>query len=576
FSEPRRGSYLRGCFTALVSLLLLLVVVGGFLGWWAFWRPRPQVNGSIRVAGLQAPVEVLRDEWGVPHIYAQNEHDLFFAQGYVHAQDRLWQMDLQRRIGMARLSEIFGEDGLETDRFLRTIGTNRAARADVANLDPQSLAILEAYAAGVNAFLESHRSNLPIEFRILRYSPELWQPADTAAWAKMMQWSLSSNWEDELFRARLVAELGEPQAADLMALYPEGAPLILPEGVDTYSRLGAPRVAAARMLGDLGFGSGDSLGSNNWVVSGAKSTTGRPILANDPHLGIRMPSIWYEIGLHAPGLNAVGASLPGIPALVIGHNDHIAWGMTTLQVDVQDLYIERLNPDNPAEYEVDGRFEPFDIVREEIHVSGRAEPEILEVRVGRHGPLINDVLEGAERPTAFRWLAVAEPSTLLATIGPLIRASTWEEFTAALETWDAPGQNFVYADDQGNIGYYGAARVPIRAQGTGDVPAPGWDGSHDWEGFIPFEEMPHAFNPPEGFIATANNKPVPDDYPFHLGSAWAAPYRQQRIVTLLTAKDKLSLEDMRAIQADIVSLPARTLVPALLSVACEDIIVQRA
>lgn len=577
---PRTRSWAHWLLVGLAALVVVVVVVGGVGSWWMIRRPWPRVNGTITVPGLEQTVEVRRDEWGVPHIYAQNERDLYFAQGYVHAQDRLWQMDFQRRVGHGRLSEVLGEATVETDTFLRTLGTNRAAVADLANADSETRAVLEAYAAGVSAFIESHRGRLPLEFTLLAYSPDPWEPVDSLVWGKMMAWNLNGNWDQELFRAKVIARLGAAPLTTLLPGYPANGPLILPEGVNAYRDLGAPdltQVAAALAPAHLDLGPrAHDLGSNNWVVSGAKTTTGRPILADDPHLGIQMPSLWYEVGLHAPDLNVVGASLPGAPGVIIGHNDHIAWGVTNLAFDVQDLYLENLNPNNPAEYELDGRFEPFRIVREEIRVKGQAEPVVVDVRIGRHGPLINDVVEGLEQPVAFRWLTVERPSTILTAVRLINRATNWDEFTAALRRWDTPAQNFVYADDQGNIGYYGAGQVPIRAAGTGDLPVPGWDSSHEWVGFVPFEQLPHAFNPPVGFIATANNKPVPDDYPFHLGSSWAVPYRQQRIISLLTAKEKLSLDDMRAIQADVVSLPAKTLVPLLVSVPSDNIIVQRA
>ncbi|HBY96325.1 MAG: penicillin acylase family protein [Ardenticatenaceae bacterium] len=576
----RTRLWVRRLLVGVTALLVVLLLVGGIAGWWLIRRPWPQVNGTVKVPGLEAAVEIHRDEWGIPHVYAQNEHDLYFAQGYVHAQDRLWQMDFQRRVGEGRLSEVLGATTLETDKFLRTLGTNRAAVADLANADAETRAVLEAYAAGVNAFIDSRQDRLPLEFTLLGYKPDRWQPVDTLVWGKMMAWNLNGNWEAELFRARVIATLGAARLADLAPGYPANGPLILPGGTNAYRSLGTPNlaaVAAALAPARLSLGpAADGLGSNNWVVSGAKSTTGRPMLANDPHLGIQMPGLWYEVGLHTPDLNVIGASLPGVPGVIIGHNDHIAWGVTNLEFDVEDLYLEKLNPTNPAEYEVEGRFEPFQVVREEIRVKGQSELVQLDVRVGRHGPLINDVVGGLKQPTALLWLTVARPSTILTSVRLLNRAQNWHDFTEALKLWDTPAQNFIYADDQGNIGYYGAGRMPIRAAGTGDVPSPGWDSSHEWVGFVPFEQLPHALNPPAGFIATANNKPVPDSYPFHLGSSWAAPFREQRIITLLAAKEKLSLDDMRAVQADVVPLPARTLVPLLLAVHSDNLIVQRA
>jgi penicillin amidase len=542
---------------ALVIVVLVLVAMGGatlFLR-----RSFPTVNGTIPVEGLKASVEIYRDRWGVPHIYAQNTEDLFFAQGYVHAQDRLWQMEFQRRIGHGTLSEVLGETTLETDRFLRTIGLARAAQADLALLDDETRLILETYARGVNAFIETHQGNLPLEFTLLGFKPAPWQPIDTVAWGKVMAWDLGGNWETELLRARLIQALGEEKTQELLPPYPDQGPFIVPPEVKSYARLGQPSLKTyARVEALLGLG-GPGVGSNNWVVDGAKSATGKPLLANDPHLGIQMPSIWYEIGLHGGGLNVVGASFPGAPAVIIGHNDRLAWGVTNLPADVQDLYIEKVNPANPNQVEFQGRWEDVEVVREEIRVKGRGSPEVLEVRITRHGPLINEVVEGLEQPLAFKWTATAEPNRLFHSVLALNRARDWEEFRDALHNWAVPSQNFVYADVEGNIGYQTPGLIPIRASGQGLVPVPGWTGEYEWTGYIPFEELPSVYNPPTHFIATANNKVVPDDYPYFLSYEWEAPYRAQRIVDLLTAKERLSVEDFQALQADVYDRPSEWL-----------------
>jgi penicillin amidase len=542
---------------ALVIVVLALVAVGGAT--FFLRRSFPTINGALPVEGLKAPVEIYRDRWGVPHIYAQNTEDLFFAQGYVHAQDRLWQMEFQRRIGHGTLSEVLGETTLETDRFLRTIGLARAAQADLALLDDETRLILETYARGVNAFIETHQGNLPLEFTLLGFKPAPWQPIDTVAWGKVMAWDLGGNWETELLRARLIQALGEEKTQELLPPYPDQGPFIVPPEVKSYARLGQPSLKTyARVEALLGLG-GPGVGSNNWVVDGAKSATGKPLLANDPHLGIQMPSIWYEIGLHGGGLNVVGASFPGAPAVIIGHNDRLAWGVTNLPADVQDLYIEKVNPANPNQVEFQGRWEDVEVVREEIRVKGRGSPEVLEVRITRHGPLINEVVEGLEQPLAFKWTATAEPNRLFHSVLALNRARDWEEFRDALHNWAVPSQNFVYADVEGNIGYQTPGLIPIRASGQGLVPVPGWTGEYEWTGYIPFEELPSVYNPPTHFIATANNKVVPDDYPYFLSYEWEAPYRAQRIVDLLTAKERLSVEDFQALQADVYDRPSEWL-----------------
>lgn len=544
----------------LVALLLLLLLAGIGGGYLFLRRSWPVTRGELQVAGLQALVEIYRDRWGVPHIYAQNAEDLFFAQGYVHAQDRLWQMDFQRRIGHGRLSEVLGEATVKTDRFLRTIGIHRAAQADLEHLDSESRRYLEAYARGVTAYIESHKGRLPVEFRLLGYTPEPWQPIDSLVWAKMMAWDLGGNWELELLRARIVEKLGADALPGLFPTYPEDAPLIVPPEVRAYRDLGAPSLVAVGRINEAVGMAGDGFGSNSWVVAGRRTATGAPLLANDPHLGIRMPSIWYEIGLHGGGFDVVGASLPGTPGVVLGHNNRIAWGFTNLGPDVQDLYIERMNPENPYQVEYEGRWEDVQVVREEIRVKGRP-PETLEVRITRHGPLINDVVEGLEQPVAFRWTAISEPSEIFQAILGLNRARNWEEFRAALKHFTVPGQNIIYADVEGNIGYQATGWIPIRAQGDGRLPVPGWTGAYEWTGFIPYEELPSVLNPPSGQIVTANNRVVGDDYLYLLTYDWAAPYRAQRIIDLLGDHKGLTVQDFQAIQADVYATPAERLVP---------------
>ena len=549
----------------IVLLIVLLLIAGG--GYVFVRRSFPETDGTIQVADLKSRVEVYRDQQGIPHLYADNLEDLFFAQGYVHAQDRLWQMEFNRRIGNGTLSEVLGEATLSTDRFLRTIGLRRAAEADWAVLDDKTRLILESYAAGVNAFIESHKDRLPLEFTILGFKPAPWTPLDSLVWGKMMCWDLGSNWETELLRAELVDKLGEEKVQELLPPYPDEGPFIIPSEVKSYAGLGAgilDEYAGVESLLDWG---GEGVGSNNWVVDGTRTTTGMSLLANDPHLGLGLPSVWYEMGLHGGGFDVVGASFPGVPCIIIGHNQHIAWGVTNVGPDVQDLYIERINPANPYQYEYQGQWKDMEVVQEEIKVKGQDEPAVLEVRLTGHGPIINDVvksLKDSPQVLAFRWTAL-EGGRLFQSVYMLNQARNWEEFRAALRHWVVPAQNFVYADVEGNIGYQTSGDIPIRANGQGLVPVPGWTGEYEWTGYIPFDELPSAYNPPTHFIVTANNKVVPDDYPYFISYEWSAPYRAQRIVHLLTAKDKLSVQDFRQIQADTYSIPGEQLVPYLLA-----------
>ncbi len=549
---------LRQAFLGLVFVAVTAALLLGAAGYAFMRRSFPQVQGDLDVAGLQARVEIRRDQWGVPHIYAQNEHDLFFAQGYVHAQDRLWQMDFNRRVAAGRLSEVLGASTLESDRFLRTIGLYRAARADLVMLSPEVIEALQAYADGVNSFVETHRDRLPIEFTLLAYQPEPWTPTDSLAWGKVMAMDLGGNWESELLAQQLAATLGEEKMRELLTFSVQEGPCVIPEEAKSYAYASQGLTKASAQVQELLGPSGVSTGSNNWVVDGTMTESGRPLLANDPHLGIQMPSIWYEVHLVGGELDVVGASFPGAPGVIIGHNQHIAWGVTNAGPDVQDLYVEKINPLDPDQYEYRGQWVDMQVLEEEIHIKGRLEPEGLIVRMTHHGPVMTPVLEAQQQVLTLRWTAL-EGGRLFQSVYLLDRASNWDEFRAALLHWQAPSQNFVYADREGNIGYQLPGSIPIRAHGNGLVPSPGWTGEYEWSGYIPFEELPFVYNPPTHFIVTANNKIVPDDYPYFISCEWAEPYRAQRIVDLLQADDSLTVDDMRDIQADLFSIPGAVL-----------------
>jgi penicillin amidase len=553
-------------------VLLILVVILAAVGIWFVRRPWPKVKGDISAPGLSAPVEIIRDKWGVPHIYAQDEHDLFFAQGYVHAQDRLWQMEFNRRIASGTLSAILGKATLNTDRFMRTLGLRRAAEKDWALVDGETRDAMLAYSDGVNAYIESHQNRLPLEFTILGTEPGPWTPVDTFAWGKVMSYFLCGNYDAELLRARLIAALGPEAAQQLMPPYPDDGPVIVPPEAMGYSWL---RDAQFLELDAAAFGADwprTDWGSNNWVVHGSRTATGMPLLADDMHLGLDMPSIWYENGLHGGRFNTVGYSFPGVPMVIVGHNERIAWGVTNLPADVQDFYIEKFDdPAHPAQYEFLGEWKDLEILYETIEVKD-GPPETLRVLNTHHGPIMNSVLGNLPHaePLALQWTAL-EGTYLFKGVYQLNLATNWDEFRQALTSWDAPSQNFVYADVEGNIGYQSPGKIPVRAPGhQGSVPVPGWTGEYEWQGFIPFDELPRTFNPPAGFIATANNKVVTDDYPYHLASEWSAPYRAQRIVDLLAADDSITIEDMRNIHAQTYSLPAEALRPYLLAVEPGD------
>lgn len=565
-------------------LVVVALAVGLYIGW-QIRRPWPQADGELEVAGLRAPVDVIRDNMGVAHIYAQDGHDLFFAQGFVTAQDRFWQMEFWRRIGAGRLSEILGESALSNDRFIRTIGWRLSAERDLELVDADARAALEAYSDGVNAYLSQNRGKLGFEFAVLglngvRYDPEPWSPVDTLTWAKVMAWDLGGNMDSELQRARLSAVLPPDLWEDYDLPYPDGWPVIVPTEVRWQPEDGDALAELSNLVAQVAaLGDGPGLGSNNWVVSGDKTTTGMPILANDPHLGIQMPSIWYEIGLHCEGdcsYDVVGYSFAGMPGVIIGHNASIAWGVTNVGPDVQDLFVEKINPENPDEYEYEGDWVEMEIRYETIQVAGQDEPVVIKVRSTRHGPIINDVVHGPDddwaygwQPLALRWTAL-DPCRLANSVLAINRAQNWTEFRDALRQWDAPSQNFVYADVDGNIGYQMPGQIPIRADGDGLVPVPGWTGGYEWEGTIPFEKLPSRFNPEEGFIVTANHAVVDADYPYFISSEWDFGYRAQRITDLLQAAETLSVEDMGRIQMDSYSYSAGEVLGALLKLDPAD------
>ena len=537
---------------------------------WLSRQRLPQTDGTLRLPGLEAAVEIIRDRWGVPHIYAENIRDLMFAQGFVHAQDRLWQMDLQRRLVAGRLSEVMGAETVPVDRWLRILGMRRVAEQEVALIRADVRADLEAYAAGVNARVAQGR--LPVEFTLLRYQPEPWRVADTLSWIKMMSWNLSVNWESEILRARLIARLGPERAAELEPGYLDRWPRIVPSGVDCSAVGGAAldRAEAARPF--TGPSARAGLGSNNWALAGSRTTTGAPLLANDMHLSMGLPCIWYENHLVGGDLNVTGVTFPGIPGVVAGHNGHVAWGFTNGFSDVQDLYMERLRrtDDGRVQVEYGGEWLDARVIREEIRVKG-GESVIEEVTVTRHGPIINGLAPdlAGEQPLALRWTSL-EPDTMIHALYGMFRARNCIEFREALRNWTAPVQSVVYADSEGNIAYSFPGKVPIRAQGDGQVPVPGWTDEYEWTGYIPFEALPHLYNPPQGYVAAANNRVVDDDYPYYIGREYSVGDRAQRIVELIEAQDRIDVAYVQRMQFDQVSPTARIMAQYLGQLPVDD------
>jgi penicillin amidase len=544
--------------------LLVVVVIAGGLLW--LRTSLPDTDGRIALSGLSAPVEIKRDAHGIPTITAASERDAAFALGFVHAQDRLFQMDVSRRYGAGRLSEWLGPTTVSVDRFMRTLGLYRLAEQQYALLSPGLRATLDAYAAGVNAYLGQHRGAWPIEYYLLGATPEPWRPADTLVWGKLMALQLSGSFRSELMHARLAQRLKPEELAILYPPYPGDAPVTLGD-------LAALRdLPLDRIYASLPAMVGPVFASNNWVVDGKHTRSGKPLLANDPHLGLSAPSVWYLARIETPDVSLAGVTSPGGPFVVLGHNAHIAWGFTTTESDVSDLYVERIDPADQTRYETPEGPQPFLVRREQIGVRG-ADPVTVDVRATRHGPVISDLggnygkAATAETVLALRatWLDPDDRTPDAA--WALDHARNWQEFRDGLKDFAAPQQNMVYADVDGNIGFIAPARVPIRGKGDGWLPAPGWGGDYDWTGYIPFDSLPQALNPPSGRFVSANNKIVPDTYPYFLSRDWDLPNRAARIDTLLDATPIQSPDATAAIQADILSPMAKDLLPLLLQTA---------
>ena len=551
-------------------LILVLVVVAGGTSFWLVRRSWPQTSGSLQTAGLQAPVQVHRDRYGVVNIYAENDHDLFFAQGYVHAQDRLWQMDFLRNVSSGTLSTILGERAIGSDVTQRTLGMRRAGEKELATVDPDTREILQAYADGINAYIAANRSRLPLEYTILGVEPRPWEPLDTLTFGKFLSFSLSGNHRLEMLRAALVESVGADVTQQVLPTYDNTKPIIVPDGAQ-YKGLDSAQIGD--LASDEWMGDPYAVwGSNNWVVSGSRTESKSPMLANDTHLGLALPGPWYTNGLHGGRFNSSGMTFAGVPGVVIGHNDKIAWGVSNLNPDTQDLYIEKLdNAENPTKYEFEGEWHDLQVIDETIEVKGGA-PEPLKVMLTRHGPIINQVigdLEGAE-PMTFRW-TVLEGTSLFESVKRINLSQNWDEFRDALRLWEAPSQNFVYADVDGNIGYQSTGKIPIRsANDQGLLPAPGWTGENEWQGYVAFEDMPASYNPSNGFVGTANNRVAAPDYPYQLAYDWDPGYRVQRIYDMLSADDQITVADFEAMQGDTLSLPAEALSPYLRALTPEN------
>ena len=619
----------------LVAVLLVLIAVAGGVGIWTVARSFPQTSGTLTLTGLSAPATVERDSAGVPTITASTSDDLFRAQGYVHAQDRFWEMDFRRHVTSGRLSELFGAGQVPADTFIRTLGWRTVAEEEVKLLDKTALRYYQDYADGVNAYLADHEgAELSLEYAVLGiqnpgYSPEPWTPADSIAWLKAMAWDLRSNLEDEVDRALLATKLSPTQVAELHPVYdgvahptitdlgggntravtPDAAPAkassgsAAPQSGEPTSALavaGVPpteyraqleQVAASvdelpRLMGPAGA----DIGSNSWVVAGSHTASGKPLLANDPHLGASMPSVWYQVGLRCARVgpdcpfNVTGFGFSGFPGVIIGHNDRISWGFTNLGPDVADLYVEKVTGQT---YEYDGRPEPLTIRKETIRVAGGKDVP-LTIRSTRHGPIITDLSDGygaiakdqagrlgvpaQQFQLSLQWTALT-PGPTASAIFAVDTARDWPSFRTAAASFQVPSQNLLYADVDGNIGYQAPGLIPVRSTGDGTVPVPGWTSQYGWVGSIPYEQLPTVLNPPSGYIVTANNAAVGPDFPALITADWDAGYRanqiELRLQGVLGSGRTVTAKDMTDIQADTYDANAATLAPLLQAIGAE-------
>jgi penicillin amidase len=600
-----------------IALATVLLVIAGTVVF-VVRHSFPTYDGTIELDGLDAEVSVVRDTNGIPQIYADTPADLFAAQGYVHAQDRFFEMDFRRHVTSGRLSELFGKTALETDKFVRTLGWRRVAEKELPLLSPTTRQYLDDYARGVNAYLTKHSgSALSLEYAVLslqpggpkNYTPEPWTAADSLSWLKAMAWDLGGNLDEEVTRTKLLAAMSARNVESLYPQYPydRNQPILSAGSVGRDGKFTTSPVSTevrrsmltqdllksldsvqkvAKGLPEL-LGQGDGVGSNSWVVSGDHTTTGKPLLANDPHLGATMPGIWTQVGLHCNNVGKTcpfdvsGFSFSGLPGVVIGHNNAISWGFTNLDPDVQDLYLERIEGNNVL---YNNKWRAMATREETFKVAGQDEPVKITVRETRHGPLISDVRENerkvgesaaaqAKYPTAYgvalQWTAL-NPGRTADALFAINTAQNWTQFRAAAQQFQVPSQNLVYADTDGHIGYQAPGLIPIRTTGRGDWPVPGWDPKYAWKGYVPFDALPSEFDPADGIIVTANQAVVPNTYTYYLTNSWDYGYRSQQILDRIKAAGKLDASAMASIQLDTKSKAAEMLVPYLLRISIDD------
>ena len=554
----------------LLRLVIGLVVVATLAGGYLFWRAMPTYSGSEKLPGLSADVRVWRDAYGVPHIFAASMDDAARTLGYLHASERLFEMEAQRRGGQGRLAEVLGADRVAGDKFVRTLGFYREAESSFSALSPMAQKRLQAYADGVNAFLDSHKDALPPEFMLIGDHPEPWKPADTLVFGKLLALELSNNYEFEILRARLRQKLGPDQAAWLFPGMQPGAP------ITTEPALGVTHASGKSPKDQIGALIGVTHGaSNEWVVAGARTVTGKPILANDPHLGLSAPILWYLVRIVTPEGSVKGGTVPGTPVVLVGQNDSIAWGFTTADTDTQDLFIETVDPSDPSKYLTPNGPTPFETHVETIHVKDGADVN-LTVRATRHGPVLSDASEDLSslaepgKAIALAFTGLGDHDTTAEAFMHLNGARNWGEFLDAMRLYQTPTQNIVYADVAGDIGFFSPGLLPLRKSGDGLAPVDGASGEFDWIGTVPFEQLPQLHNPAIGFAFNANNANVPNDHQPTFGQDWEEDFRARRIQQFMDTLDKHSIGTSAAMQADHLSLAAKALQPFVATIAPSD------
>jgi len=560
-APPSHLRWLRRSLDALVVLLILLGLGLGVL-YWRLRAGQPDLDGKLQLDGLSAPVTIVRDQLGVPHISAQNVHDLYLAQGFAMAQDRLWQMDVLRRLGEGRLAEVFGPAALDTDRKTRELGLPHAIDAEAARLGPEEAPLLQAFAAGVNDYIARHRWRLPLEFWLLRYRPEAWRPRDSLALAANMYQVLSSNYLDKILRESFAAKLGPDLTAQL---FPERSPWDVPPGAalpaPSRGRGGIPLAGVPAFDAPAQPLPPPRGGSNDWVLSGARSLNGAPILANDPHLQFQIPGLWWTVELSTPDWQAAGVAITGVPGIIIGHNRELAWGVTNTRADVQDLY--RVQLDGQGNVLTPAGWRPLEHWHEPIPVRGARQPVDLDVQVAPQGPIVAHDAGGA---LALRWTLYAPGALQSAHVFlGLEAAKNWKQFEAALAEFPGPTQNFVYADRAGHIAYQCAGWVPVRHGFDGSMPVPGNSNAFDWSGWIPFAQLPRVADPPSGVLATANARIAPDGYPYVISTDWDAPNRTRRIYQRLGELARWNASSMSRVQQDVISEQDRDFAQAVVA-----------